>query len=47
MDRYNPYYWSPDIQLMLDDGVETNIIHKGEGIKRSCNISHFKRFTNF
>ncbi len=42
IDRYNPYYWSPDIQLMLDDGVETNIIHKGEGIKSLVTLAILK-----
>jgi hypothetical protein len=42
VDRYNPYYWSPDIQLMLDDGVETNIIHKGEGIKSLVTLAILK-----
>lgn len=33
LDRYNPSYWYHDIKLIIDDGVETDIVNKGDGIK--------------
>jgi hypothetical protein len=47
LDRYNPSYWYHDIKLIIDDGVETDIVNKGDGIKSLVALAILKDLQAF